>query len=347
MPQLSARELAEMVGGRVIGPEDVTIGNVRAVELAGAGDLAFLRDAQEAAAAEDSQAAVLITPVELAGYGGTQVVCQNPERAMATVLTAFAEERFPPPEGISPMAAVSPSAVVGRDVAIGHYAVIGDGTVLGDGAVICPQVYVGRDCTIGPRTVLHANASVHDRVIIGADCIIHYSAVIGSEGFGFSQAGGRHVKLAQVGTVRIGDRVEIGALTTVDRAMLEETVIEDGVKIDNHCHIAHNCHIGPDCIMAGASKLAGSVRLGRGVIVAEDAGVTDHVTVGDGAILGGRAGVAKDVPAGAVVLGMPARPVGEQRRIWALTGRLPQMTDRLRQLEKEVADLRRRLERNP
>jgi len=213
------------------------------------------------------------------------------------------------------------------------------GAVLGDEVVIYPNCYVGRHCRIGDRTVVHANVSIHDRVSIGADCIIHYNAVIGSEGFGFLQREGANVKLPQVGTVRIGDRVEIGALTTVDRATLDATVIEDGVKVDNHCHIAHNCHIGPDCILAGYAKLAGSVRLGRGVICAEDVGVTDHVTVGDGAILGASAGVPSDVEPGAVVLGTPARPIADQRRIFAIIGRLPEMARRLRRLEKAIEDL--------
>lgn len=340
MPRFSAKELADMVGGKVVGPGEVTIENVRALELAGENDLAFLRDEAGKARAGSCRAAVLITPVALENYSGTMVVCEDAEVAMATVLATFAQERFPPPEGVSRLASVSPSATLGQGVAVGDYAVIGEGAVIGDAAVIHPQVYVGRGCRIGARTVLHANVSVHHNVVIGSDCVIHYNTAIGSAGFGFLQRGGRHVEVPQVGTVRIGGRVRIGALNTVDRGTLEATVIEDGVKTDDHCHIAHNCHIAADCIIAGGSVLGGSVRLGKGVILAGDVAVKDHVTVGDGAIIGAGSGVHNDVPPGAVMWGYPARPLSEQRRIVALLGRLPQMLERLRRLEKELETLR-------
>ncbi|MHC4592307.1 MAG: UDP-3-O-(3-hydroxymyristoyl)glucosamine N-acyltransferase [Planctomycetota bacterium] len=345
MPEFSAEQLAEMVGGRLVGPGDVTVNNVRSLASAGAGDLAFLRNERSKADAEGCGAAIVMTPVELADFAGSQVVCEDAEVAMATVLAVFAAERFPAPEGTSELASVSPTATIGGGVAIGDYAVVGADTVIGDGAVIHAQCYVGSSCRIGARTVLHAGVAVHDRVTIGDDCTVHYNAVIGSAGFGFVQRDGRSVKLPQVGTVRIGNHVEIGALSTVDRALLEETVIEDGVKMDNHCHVAHNCHIGPDCIMAGGAKLGGSVRLGKGVICGEDSGVNAHVTIGEGAILGAKAGVPKNVPAGEVVLGTPARPIAEQRRIFAFEARLPQMAKRLRQLEKDIEALRKQLER--
>ncbi len=318
MPRFSAKELADMVGGKLVGPADVTVENVGTLERAEETDLAFLREESGKAVAQRCRAAVLVTPVELTDYAGTMIVCEDAEMAMATILAAFAEERFPVPEGVSPLASVSPSAELGQGVAVGDYAVICDGAVIEDGAAIYPQVYVGRRCRIGQRSVLQANVSVHDNVTIGADCIIHYNAVIGSSGFGFLQRQGRHVKIPEVGTVRIGDRVEIGALTTVARGTLEATVIEDGVKTDDNCHIAHNCHIGPDCIIAGGSVLGGSVRLGKGVMIGGDVAIKDHVTLGDGAVVGGAAGVSGDLPAGEVRWGYPARPLAEQLRINAL-----------------------------
>ena len=342
MNGFSAEELARMVGARLVGPADVTVEDVAGLEAAGPKDLAFLRDEREVAAARRCKAGVLAAASELDGFAGATLVCADVEMAMATLLAAIAERRFAPPEGVSRLASVSPSATLGEGVSVGEFAMVGDGAVIEDGAVIYPQVYVGPRCHVGPRTVLHAHVSIHEGVRIGADCIIHYNAVIGAAGFGFLQREGRNVKLCQLGTVRIGDRVEIGALSTVDRATLDATVIEDGVKMDDHCHVAHNCHVGPECILAGYAKLGGSVRLGRGVILAAEVGVADHLTIGDGAVLGARTGATGNVPAGAVVMGMPPRPVGEQRRIYALWGKLPEMMDRLRRLEKELEDLRRR-----
>ncbi|MHC4789719.1 MAG: UDP-3-O-(3-hydroxymyristoyl)glucosamine N-acyltransferase [Planctomycetota bacterium] len=342
MLEFSAEDLARLVTGRLVGAGDVTIANVSSLASAGPGDLAFLREEADRPQAEASAADILLTPVELDGFPGAQVICEDVDVALATVLDAFARERFAAPRGVSPLASVHEDASLGREVAVGNYAVVGAGATIGDGAVIHPLAYVGAGCRIGARTVVRANASLHDGVVVGEDCIIHYGAVIGSEGFGFVQREGRHVKLSQVGTVRIGNRVEVGALSTVDRAMLDATVIEDGVKMDNHCHVAHNCHIGPDCILAGYARLAGSVRLGRGVICAEDVAISDHVTVGDGAILGAKSGVVADVASGAVVLGIPARPIALQRRIWAHEGRLPEMARRLRHLEKQVEELARK-----
>lgn len=336
MLRLTARELAELASGRLVGPADTVICDAARLECAGDADVAFLRDASRADQAARSNAAVLITPVEIEGRTGTQIVCEDVDLAMAAVLAEFAEARSARPEGVSPRAFIAEDVEIAERACVGAFAVVESNTTIAHDAVIYPHAYVGPNCRIGARTIVHAHVSIHGRVTLGEDCIIHYNAVIGAEGFGFLQREGRHVKIPQVGSVRIGNHVEIGALSTVDRAMLGETIIEDGTKVDNHCHIAHNCHVGPDCIMAGAAKLAGSVRLGRAVIVAEDVGVSDHVSVGDGAVLGARTGVHSDVEAGQVLLGSPARPIGEMRRIFAVMGRLPEMHQRLRTLQRRL-----------
>lgn len=331
--------MAEMLGARLVGPPEVTISDVRDPSRAGPDDLAFVRDDEHLDAIEGCAAGILLAPSEPERFDGAVLVCEDPEVAAARVLEQFAAERFPAPTGVSPRAYVSPEAELAEGVAVGDGAFVGGGTVLEADVVIHPGAYVGHNCHIGKRTIVCANASLHDGVTVGADCIIHYNAVVGAEGFGFLQREGRNVKMPQAGSVRIGDDVELGALSTVDRGTMEDTVVESGTKIDNHCHIAHNCHVGPNCIMAGGSKLAGSVRLGEGVIVAVDVGISDHVTVGDGAVLGAGAGVHTDVGAGAVLLGRPARPISDQRRIYALTGRLPRLFEKLRDLQKQVSKL--------
>jgi len=333
-----------MTGGGLVGPGDVTVRGVASLESAAGGQVAFLRDLRHKSQAEESCASVLVTPVELECFSGTMIVCDDAEMAMAAVLDAFAAAMPGLPAGVGTRASVAPGAAVGADVTIGDFATVGPGTVIGDGAVIHPNVYVGRDCRIGPRTVIYANSSLHDGVQIGADCVIGYNCAVGGHGFGYIQRDGGHVSLAHLGAVRIGDKVELGALTTVDRGMLEDTVIGDGCKIDDHCHIAHNCRLGPDCLLAAGCMLGGSVTLGRGIVVAADCVFKDHISIGDGVMMAAGSAAHKDVPGGQVLWGYPARPIALQRRIFAALGKLPEMVRRVRELEGKLKALRTRPE---
>jgi UDP-3-O-[3-hydroxymyristoyl] glucosamine N-acyltransferase len=230
---------------------------------------------------------------------------------------------------------------------VGSHAVIEEGAVLGDDVTIYPMAYVGRGVRIGPRTVVHPHVTICEGVEIGSDCLLHPNCLIGDEGFGLIQREGRSVRRRQVGGVRIGDRVEVGGFCSIDRGMMEDTVIGSGVKMDKHCHIAHNCRIGDDCVLVAYARLAGSVTVGRGCILAADVGISDHVTVGDGVMIGAGSALMSDVKSGERVLGAPARPIGEAMRIMALEGKLPEMHRTLVQLKKEVESLKTRLEKTP
>ena len=337
MREYSARKLAEMTGGKLVGPADVTVRSVAPLGAAGPDDVAFLRDARHTAQAAECGAAILVAPGEVPGYAGTTIVCEDAEMAMAAVLDAVAADLRSLPAGISPTAVLSPSATIGADVGIGPRAVVGEGAIIGDGVVLGPGVYVGPYCHVGRNTIIEAHACLHERVVVGADCVIHSGTVVGSRGFGFLQREGRHVPLAHPRTVRIGDRVELGALCTVDRGMLQDTVIEDGCKFDDHCHIAHNVHVGADTVMAAGCKIGGSASIGRGVMLAADCAVKDNITIGDGVQAGGCSAIAQDAEAGAVIWGLPARDIATQRRISAVLPKLPDVLRRLRRLE-ELAD---------
>ena len=343
MPRLTADEICRMADGELHGDPEEAITGVASPEHASKGDFAFISDEEMAAEAADSGASVLLAPCAVDGFEGTVIVCDDPEMAARDVLQQFAEERFVPPSGISGAARIADTADIGEGAAVGSGAVIAPHARIAEGAVIYPLAYIGPRSRIGPGAVVYPHVTIREDVEIGRDCIIHSNTSIGEDGFGFIQRGGGHVKMPHVGSVHIGDEVEIGSLVTVHRAMLDETVIEDGVKIDSHSHVAHNCRVGRASVMVGYSKLAGSVELGEGVIMAEDSGVNDHVTVGDGAIVAGGSGVKSDVEAGEAVWGYPARPMDQQRRIWALQGRLPDMHQKLNRLEKEVRELRDRL----
>lgn len=343
MAELTSGEIADMVGGELRGPADVAIADVAGLQKAGPHDLSYVADDDCPERAKGSTAGAIISHCPLEGYDGAVIICEDPRRALARVLIGFAERRFPPPQGVSESACISETATVADGAAVGPGTVVADEAVIQEGAVVYPLSYVGRRSRVGRGTVILPHVCIRADVTIGSNCRIHSHVSIGEDGFGYLQREGRHVKLPHVGKVRIGDDVEIGSMVTIDRAMLDETVIGDGVKIDSHSHLAHNVEVGDHSLMVAYAKLAGSVKLGKGVLLAEDVGITDHVTVGDGARLAGGSGVRKDVPPGETLWGYPARPLSEQRRIWALQGKLPEFRERIRRLEEQVEELRGRL----
>lgn len=329
-------EVAAWVEGRVIGDSDRTVRGVASLKSAGPEQIGFVRDDVTAREAVGSKAGALIVHRPLEGIAAAQIVVKDPSRAFVTVLERYQAARRAPPSGVSPRAEVAADATLGKDVSVGAFSVIEAGSVIGDGAVIYPRVYIGPDVRIGAGTVIYPQVVVREETEIGARCIIHAGTVIGGDGFGYIQRGGRHVKIPQVGRVVIGDDVEIGCLVTVDRAALDETRIGNGVKVDNHSHIAHNVEIGDNTMLVAYAKLAGSVRVGRNVLLAEDVGVSDHVQIGDGAVVGGGSKVYKDLGSREIVWGSPARPINLEKRIQGLLGRLPELRERVRSLEKRV-----------
>jgi UDP-3-O-[3-hydroxymyristoyl] glucosamine N-acyltransferase len=241
--------------------------------------------------------------------------------------------------GVHPMAWVSPTATLGRDVAVYPFAFVGDGAVVGDGTTIHPGAVVSDGCQIGRDCTLHANAVLYADTVLGDRVEIHAGSVLGGDGFGYRRVEGRHVKIPHTGRVEIGDDVEIGANCAIDRATFESTRIGEGTKIDNLVMIGHNNRIGRHNLLCGQVGLAGSCSTGDHVILAGQAGIKDNTTIGDGSIVGAQAGVHRNVPSGQQVLGSPAIPVREQRRIFQMSARLPDMHRQLRELSAQVARL--------
>jgi UDP-3-O-[3-hydroxymyristoyl] glucosamine N-acyltransferase len=340
---MALREIAALVDGDVEGDGDLLISGVGTLDSAGRGHIAFVDAPARLPAGERSQASALIIPREAPRPPWPEttksfVRAADPRRAFSRVLDLFA----PKPHvevGVHPTAVVGEGVQLGEGVSIGPLAFVGDRAVLSDGVVVAAQAHVGADARIGARTLLHPRAVILERVTIGDDCIIHSGAVIGADGFGYTDApDGRHEKVPQIGTVVIGDRVEVGANATVDRATVAATRIGNGCKIDNLAHVAHNCVLGENVVMAGQAGLCGGVLLEDGVVLGGQVGIQGYATIGRGAVVGAQGGVISDVPAGAVYSGYPAGPHGKQMRLYALMRRLPEMEKRLRELERALKE---------
>ena len=257
----------------------------------------------------------IIAPEDFFTPGRNGIISTNP-RALLPKLTALFIHTQPKLSGIHPQAAISPTAKISPTAYVGACAYIGDGCVVGDGTVIEP------------------NSTLVCNVKVGSNCLIHSGAVIGADGFGFERTPEGLVKIPQTGGVSIGDDVEIGACTTIDRGTMSDTVISSGTKLDNHVQIGHNVHIGRNCIICSMTGIAGSSVIEDNVTISVQAGITDHVRVGEGSVIAGRSGITKDVPPKSVMSGFPARPHNEAKRALVLSANLPSLYKRVRNLEK-------------
>ena len=332
---LTTAEIAKQLGGEVLGDANAMLTGFANAANAKPGDLTFAENAAYFAAAEASAATAIIAGKEFSSANKIVIRVANPRVAYAKAVAIF----FPEPKfaaGIHPAAAVAKSAQVDATAHIGPHCTVGERVKIGAHCVLLSNISIGDDSVIGDGTKIFPNVTIYDRMQIGKRVRIHAGTVIGADGFGYVFDSGIQRKIPQIGNVIIGDDVEIGANTCIDRGALSPTIIGKGTKIDNLVQVAHNLQIGEHCVIMGQVGMAGSTKIGNYVVIASQAGLGGHLKIGDAAIIGAKSGVMTDIAPGEKVLGMPAQPDKQAKRILIAMQRLPDLLKKVAAWEKKL-----------
>lgn len=343
--QFEAQQIAALLGGKVVGDGHRQVGNVAPIETAQGGDLSFLTEAKYLPCLETTHASVVLVTKSLVDEAQctmheaqcTMILVENARGAMGQLLSLVAKALNPPRQGREQPSFVSEGVSVPEDAYIGAFAYIGKNVTLGRGVQIYPQVFIGDNVTIGDNTVLYAGVKVYHDCKVGKDCILHAGVVIGGDGFGFEpDAAGVNQKIPQIGNAVVEDDVEIGANTTVDRAMMGSTVVHTNAKLDNLVMVAHNVQVGASTFMCGQSGVAGSTTIGSHCILAGQVGVAGHIEIADGTIFGAQTGVTKTIKTPGYYEGSPAFDAAQWRKSAVGFKQLPDILHRLSALEQKL-----------
>jgi len=336
-------QLAELVHGRLVGDGSVSIRRARPVGEAGPGDITFIENERFAKLLRGSPASAAIVGPHFSarrhevGESLAVIEVDDPMSAFLAVRTHLIGEEKARWTGIHPRACVDPTARIGNSVAIDAFVYVGQSAEIGDGTTLHPGAVIGEGCKLGRDCIIHPNAVLYQNVILGDRVEIHAGSVLGGDGFGYRQADGRHVKIPHSGRLEVENDVEVGANCTIDRATFETTRIGEGTKIDNLVMIGHNNQIGRHNLLCGQVGIAGSCKTGDYVFMAGQAGIKDKTQIGHRVMVGAQAGVHRNIPDGQNVLGSPAVPVREQRRLFQMIARLPEMHRQLREMAAQIA----------
>lgn len=307
--EFSANQIAALTGGTVDGNGDVTVSTFAKIEEGHPGALSFLANPKYAHYIYDTQSSVVLVRRDFAPerhVAATLIRVDDPYATVAQLLRMVAELTAPQLKGIEQPVSIAPGVDIPDDAYVGAFTYIAPGVKIGRGVKIHPQVYIGAGATIGDGTILYPGVKVYHGCTIGSRCILHSGAVIGADGFGFAPTNGVYEKIPQLGNVIIEDDVEIGANTTIDRAVMGSTRICRGVKLDNLIQVAHNCEVGANTVIASQAGIAGSTKVGSGCMIGGQVGFAGHIHVGDNVQIGAQSGVPRNVPTGARIMGYPA-----------------------------------------
>lgn len=337
MHELTLQQLADAIGAEVDGDGSLIITAVATLASAIPGQIAFLANAKYRSQLDTTRASAVIVAPEIEVPAGIAAVrTKNPYAGFAKVAQLL-DTTPQAASGIHPSAQIHPTAKLGDGVSVGANAVIAENVVLDDGVTIGVGCYVGPGTQIGAHTQLWQHVVVYHDCVIGAHCLIHSGSIIGADGFGWANEGGKWIKIPQLGRVVIGDRVDIGASTTIDRGALDDTVIANGVIIDNQCQIAHNVFIDEDTAIAGCTVLAGSCRIGKRCLIGGATAINGHISICDDVQISGFSMVIKEITEpGAYASGIPAAPQREWRRNGARYRQLDDLFQRVKTIEKKL-----------
>jgi UDP-3-O-[3-hydroxymyristoyl] glucosamine N-acyltransferase len=336
---LTAQAVADLVGGRLLGDGAVVLRNVGPLERAGPDALSLAVSSHYAEALKTSHAGAVLVPEVLAQVPAgprTRIVVPDPQASLASVLAAM----YPPTPitpGIDPTARLGPDCQLGQDVSLGPFVVLGRGVRIGDRCRLAERVSIGDGVSIGVDTIMGPGVVCYAGSRIGSRCVLKAGAVIGGDGFGYLSAQGGHRRIPHVGGCILGDEVEVGSNTCVDRGSIDDTILGRGTKLDNLVHVGHNVQLGERCLAMAGVGIAGSTRIGNDVILAGHVGVTDHLVLGSGVRVGAKSAVFGDIPSGATYSGHPARPHRQFLRAQAALYRLAPIIGQVEQLVSKQA----------
>lgn len=344
--EFSVEQIASFLHGEIIGDGSLRVSNLSKIEEGKPGTLSFLANSKYTNFIYETEASAVLVRRDFIPereVKTTLIKVDDPYACLALLLNMVDQATRPQKNGIEENSYIAKSATIGSDSYIGAFAYISENVTIGDGCKIYPQCYIGDNVKIGKNCIIYPGVKIYHNCVIGNNVIIHAGTVIGSDGFGFAPQNGEYVKIAQIGNVIIEDNVEIGANTSIDRATMGSTIVKRGAKLDNLIQVAHNVEIGESTVMAAQVGVAGSTKVGKHCMIGGQVGFAGHITIGDNVNIGAQSGIPNSVDSKSNLLGYPAVPAKEFARQVVLIKRLPEINNMVRELQKEVENLKAKL----
>lgn len=343
--EFSAKQIAEYINGIIIGDENAKVHTFAKIEEGIPGALSFLSNPKYTHYIYDTKSSIVLVNNDFCPeheINTTLIKVENAYESLAKLMTLY-EQSVPKKKGTSPLASIAGNAKIGKDVYVGPFASIEEGAEIGDNVYIHPHATIGSNVKIGSNTILYPNVTIYHDCRIGSNCILHAGAVVGADGFGFAPSPEGYEKIPQIGIVIIEDNVEVGANTCIDRATMGATVIHKGVKLDNLIQVAHNVEIGSHTVMASQGGVAGSAKIGEWCMFGGQVGIAGHIKIGDHVTVGAQSGIPGNTKSGETLMGYPAIDPKQFARSAAIYKKLPEMYTELGRLQKEMEELKKRL----